>query len=238
MSDDTQLRFDASTYLERSYAEKGVGGWRGLFVQFARRLQPQSVLEAGAGAPDFLAQIPADRRAALDIGNRYEAAFRSAGIEFVQCDLDRERIDLHGFDFVVCSDVFEHLLNPAFALETLRRSMSSGGVLFSHVPNEFRLETLGVMLGRRRATMFHKDAEEWNDPHLRRFTDRGYRSFLETQFKHNVRLTDLRYERTARLWRALGIRPPYCLEGGPTYASTNDVAMMRRLLEVKRTVAR
>jgi len=238
MSEDRRLRIDASDYLTRSYAEKGVGGWRALFLKFVIGLRPESVLEAGAGAPDFLANAPAARRVALDVGDRYSAAFQAAGIEFLQRDLDREGVGAAGFDVVICSDVFEHLLNPAFALASLREAMSPCGVLLSHVPNEFRLRTIAVMLGRRPATMFHADAQEWNDPHLRRFTDCGYRAFLQTQFKHNVRLTELRYEGPARLWRALGQRAPYFLEGGPTYASTNDLGKMRCVIAIKRRLSR
>jgi hypothetical protein len=38
--------------------------------------------------------------------------------------------------------------------------------------------------------------------------------------------------------KRLGIRVPYCLEGGPTYASTNDKNVFARLAELKKEKAR
>ena len=48
-----------------------------------------------------------------------------------------------------------------------------------------------------------------------------------------LKLSDLRYGRLARLVRALGLGVPYCLQGGPTYASTNDPKVFARLGELK-----
>jgi hypothetical protein len=64
-------------------------------------------------------------------------------------------------------------------------------------------------------------------------SDIGYRQFLARRFQYNLKLSDLRYGRLARLVRALGLGVPYCLQGGPTYASTNDPKVFARLDELK-----
>jgi len=73
---------------------------------------------------------------------------------------------------------------------------------------------------------------------FRRFSDIGYQRFLSRRFAHNLKLSDLRYGRLARLVRAMGLGVPYCLQGGPTYASTNDPEVFKRLEELKKEKSR
>jgi SAM-dependent methyltransferase len=227
--------YDARAYLDRSFTAKGVGGWRKLYLSFIEDLAPSSVIELGAGAPEFLDRVEAARRVAVDVSGHFAEEFRNRGIAFACRDLEKDGLaDLGPADVVVCSDVFEHLVNPAVALERIAELAGDHGVLFSHVPNEYRLgHVLKVMLDRRGTVQFHGGAAEWEDPHFRRFSDIGYRAFLARRFRHSLKLSDLRYGRAARLVRALGLRVPYCLEGGPTYASTNDSAIFARLCELK-----
>jgi SAM-dependent methyltransferase len=233
--------YDAAGYLDQSFEAKGIGGWRKLYLSFIDDLAPYAVIELGAGTPDFLASIDAERRTAVDIGARYEEAFRKRGIAFACRDLEHDRIDdLGRADVAICSDVFEHLINPAAALDRIADVLGESGILFSHVPNEYRLgHIVRVMLSRSETVLFHKGkgAHEWSDPHFRRFSDTGYRSFLSQRFAHNLKLSDLRYGWPARLVRRLGMAVPYCLQGGPTYASTNDPRIFERLIELKKEKA-
>ena len=228
--------YDASTYLEKSFEDKGIGGWRTLYLSFIEDLAPRCVIELGAGAPDFLARIEAARRVAVDAGQRYADAYRERGIEFACRDLERDELDdLGPVDVAICSDVFEHLINPAVALDNIAGLLGDHGVLFSHVPNEYRLgHVLKVMLNRKPTVQFHRGAREWDDPHFHRFSDIGYRAFLMRRFRFNLKLSELRHGRAARLARRLGLSVPYCLEGGPTYASTNDERLFARLTELKK----
>lgn len=227
--------YEAREYLDRSFTAKGVGGWRKLYLAFIEDLAPYAVIELGAGAPEFLDQVEAARRVAVDVGQRFADDFKSRGIEFSCRDLEKDGLDdLGPVDVAICSDVFEHLINPAAALDGIAGLMGDHGVLFSHVPNEFKLlHVLQVMLDRRETVQFHGGAPEWEDPHFRRFSDIGYRNFLSRRFQYNLKLSDLRYGRLARLSRALGLGVPYCLQGGPTYASTNDPGIFARLTEIK-----
>lgn len=232
--------YDASAYLDRSFEAKGVGGWRKLYLAFLEDLAPYAVIELGAGAPEFLDRVEATRRVAVDVGQRYADAFRDRGIEFACRDLEKDTLDdLGPVDVAICSDVFEHLINPAVALERIAELLGEHGVLFSHVPNEYRLgHVLKVMLNRKPTVQFHGTSNEWEDPHFRRFSDVGYRRFLSRRFQYNLKLSDLRYGRGARLVKSLGLNVPYCLEGGPTYASTNDAQIFARLTELKKAHAR
>lgn len=240
MADITVATFDAAAYLDRNFQPKGVGGWRGLYLRFIDLLAPASIVEFGAGAPDFLARIEAERRIAVDIGERFSRQFAEHNIEFFHRDLETDAVsDIGQADVAVCSDVFEHLIIPAVALHKIATALRPSSVLFSHVPNEFRLgHTVKVMIGRKSSLLFHAASSEWDDPHVRRFTDLGYRAFLAREFKFNLRLTDLRYGRSARWMRRLGLNVPYSLQGGPTYASTNQETTYERLIELKKEIAR
>ena len=68
--------YDASAYLDRSFEAKGVGGWRRLYLSFIEDLAPYAVIELGAGAPEFLDQVEATRRIAVDVGQRPVSASR------------------------------------------------------------------------------------------------------------------------------------------------------------------
>jgi len=232
--------YDASAYLDRSHTAKGVGGWRKLYLAFIEDLAPYTVIELGAGAPEFLVQVEAARRVAVDVGDRYAGAFQARGIEFSRRDLEKDSLeDLGPVDVAICSDVFEHLINPAVALDRIADLVSDHGVLFSHVPNEYRLgHVLKVMLNRKPTVQFHNADKEWEDPHFRRFSDMGFRRFLERRFRFNLKLSDLRYGRAARAVRALGLGVPFCLQGGPTYASTNDERIFARLTDLKTAKSR
>lgn len=232
--------YDARAYLDTSFEAKGIGGWRALYLSFIRDLAPYAVIELGAGAPEFLDQVEASHRVAVDIGQRFAEAFRSRGIVFACRDLEKDDLgDLGPVDVAICSDVFEHLINPAAALGRIADLLSEHGMLFSHVPNEYRLgHLMKVMLDRGDTVLFHKGATEWEDPHFRRFSDVGFRRFLSQRFRYNLRLTDLRYGLAARTLRRLGFSVPYCLQGGPTYASTNNAAIHQRLVELKKEKSR
>ncbi len=227
----TRTREEVS-YLRDILEKKGLGSTRKLLLRILeehRDLFGDSILEVGAGLPDFLARVPMAKRAALDVEACYAEAFREAGITFHLRDLDGQDLeDLGLFDIVVCTDVFEHLLRPAEALARIARVTSPGGVLLSHVPNEFGLrKMLRVMLGREESVHWHAGQPEWEDPHLRRFTDRGYRRFLALHFRHNLRLNALKPSRHERPFNRLGLPAPYCLQAGPTYLSTNDPELAR-----------
>ena len=232
--------YDAGAYLDTNFEAKGIGGWRKLYLSFIEDLAPYAVVELGAGAPDFLDKIEAERRIAVDVGQRFAEVFRSRNIQFACRDLEKDDLDdLGPVDVAICSDVFEHLVNPAAALDRIAALVADHGVLFSHVPNEYRLgHVLKVMLDRGNTVQFHNSATEWEDPHFRRFSDVGYQRFLSRRFQHNLKLSDLRYGRAARLVRRLGLHVPYCLQDGPTYVSTNDAKVFARLQELKKAKAR
>ncbi len=89
------------------------------------------------------------------------------------------------FDLVVCSDILEHVLEPLNVLKEAIRVLRDDGVVVISVPNHFywpmRLRLLfGMGIVWRGALINHgADYQEWNYMHIRFFTYKGFRQFLE-----------------------------------------------------------
>jgi 2-polyprenyl-6-hydroxyphenyl methylase/3-demethylubiquinone-9 3-methyltransferase len=63
-------------------------------------------------------------------------------IQYAQVDLNRRGLTDYGtntFDVIVCSDVLEHLENPAAILREIARVLKPGGEVFLTLPNAFNL---------------------------------------------------------------------------------------------------
>lgn len=73
------------------------------------------------------------------------------------------------FDLIVCKDVFEHLLDPVFALDEIRRVLRPGGKLLLHVPNHFPLygRVKFVFTNNMDTFSFFPDSSRWSFPHIR-----------------------------------------------------------------------
>ncbi|MBN1548048.1 MAG: class I SAM-dependent methyltransferase [Syntrophaceae bacterium] len=222
---------------------RGLGGWRALYLEFIKHMRPDSLVEIGSGDPAFLIESMKHikRATGIDANQNLKELYSRANIDLELIDFNQDQIPTLAtkYDVAVCSDVFEHLLFPDRVLSFIETHINERGVLFSHVPNEYSLnKTLKVMLGLRQSVYFHKSSSEWDNPHLRRFTEKGYENFLKQAFSYNLKLTDLRYNRMTRMISRLGLSIPYCLQGGPTYASTKDLSVYQSLKAIKEKLHR
>jgi SAM-dependent methyltransferase len=89
------------------------------------------------------------------------------------------------FDLVVCSDILEHLLEPLIVLKEAIRVLRDDGVVVISVPNHFYWPMrLRLLFGKGivwRGILSDHGAiyDEWNYMHIRFFTYRGFRQFLD-----------------------------------------------------------
>lgn len=97
------------------------------------------------------------------------------------------------FDIIICKDVLEHTLDPAYVMKEIHRTLKSDGYAVINVPNHFYFTLRWRLLlgkGLRWKTLHHdhtRDFDEWNYMHIRFFTYSGFRRFLTHCGFNNVR---------------------------------------------------
>lgn len=140
---------DLNSELDRLYAarfhdderESKAQLWRVLCADFFARYVPDDacVLDLGAGYCDFINNISARRRIAVDL-NPDTARFAAPDVEVHRLPLEQlsEAVDPGTVDLAFASNVFEHLSNPDALLNVLanvRTALRPGGRLMIMQPN-------------------------------------------------------------------------------------------------------
>lgn len=115
--------------------------WQTLYHSFFRRYVPVdgTVLDVGAGYCDFINQVRARRRIAVDL-NPDTVGFAAPGVEVFTLTLERmgDVIVPESVDLALASNVFEHFRSPDALLEVLhaiRQILKPGGRLIIMQPN-------------------------------------------------------------------------------------------------------
>src|SRR5207247_11216325 len=101
---------------------------------------PHDILELGFEDP-ALSQIIIKNSGAnyvgVDISDASVKAAKGYGISAIQLDASTEELPFEqdSFDLVLCSDVIEHLYDPDFAIEQVKRVLRSDSKLIVKTPN-------------------------------------------------------------------------------------------------------
>ncbi len=109
------------------------------------------VLEVGCGAGHLLARVPAGRRFGVDLAHVLLQRARGrlgADAALAQGDAVELPFPSDTFERVYCSEVLEHLPDPAAALDEIRRVLKAGGVAVLSVPNESLINASKTLLRR------------------------------------------------------------------------------------------
>jgi ubiquinone/menaquinone biosynthesis C-methylase UbiE len=146
------------------------------------------VLEVGCGAGHLLARVPAGRRVGVDLAESLlarTAARLHGAAALAQGDAGALPFAAGAFDRVYCSEVLEHLVDPAAAVREIARVLRPAGVAVLSVPNEIlinRAKALVRRLGLWRLVMRGSDYDmpermddEW---HLHAFDLAGFRALV------------------------------------------------------------
>ena len=84
---------------------------------------------------------------------------KEIGVQAIVCDVDAEGLpfDTQTFDVVWCSEVLEHVFDPFFLLEEIRRVLKRDGVVLISIPNDLYLSTrLRVLIGKSPQSMVYR----------------------------------------------------------------------------------
>jgi ubiquinone/menaquinone biosynthesis C-methylase UbiE len=147
--------YDPGAYHERSNAAiRGIE--RARTRQIVRLLDAhpgQWIVEVGVGAGNVLGKVPVGRRFGLDLSMRLlnDARRRlGARASLVRGDAASLPIATRSVDRIICSEVLEHLPNPADAIAEISRVVRGDGVVVLSVPNEALIDRIKGVLRRLR----------------------------------------------------------------------------------------
>jgi SAM-dependent methyltransferase len=105
---------------------------------FLPQCQNKRILEVGCGSGGLLDLLKATNQVVgVDAARDGIAACVARGIEAYCIDPSSEPLPFPtgSFDFVICLETMEHMMNPYYALMEMRRVLKGGGRLICSVPN-------------------------------------------------------------------------------------------------------
>jgi methionine biosynthesis protein MetW len=149
----------------------------------------QNLVELGCGSGSNL-EIFADDNKVLGVEGLNEAVDfikNNLNIDAVQANLEEPLnfISDNTFEWIVCLDVLEHLVNPFSLMKEINRILVPGGRAIINVPNHFEIRgRIKILFGSNvDVHNFFPEYEEWNNPHIRFFTHKGIsKMFQESEF--------------------------------------------------------
>jgi SAM-dependent methyltransferase len=155
---------------------------------FAAGHRPKALLDVGCGTGVFSMYAQQQTNCAVSgvDGSEYALA-QAKQLGFTNTlaigDFNTDKLPFAdgSFDFVLCKDVLEHLLNPLHLVRESRRVLKDGGLLLLHVPNHFPLSgRLKFLLTNELDTFgFFPGTNRWEFPHLRFYEHREFVSIAE-----------------------------------------------------------
>jgi len=149
-------------------------------IDFLRTRPDAHMLDVGAGyGADLLAvrsAVPQARLSAVEGFPNAVAHLKANGVAVTSINLERDPLPFADgtFDLVSCNQVFEHLKDIFWLLSEIGRVTKDDGRIILGVPNLGALHNrVALMLGKQ------PPAIHVVGPHVRGFTNAGFRSLLE-----------------------------------------------------------
>ncbi len=147
---------------------------------------PSTALDAGCGS-GILASIIAEKLPSCSVSGVDIAPLARPvpGVNFKTADIAALPFTDNSFDAVVCSEVLEHLFNPAEAAREIARVLSPGGSAFITVPNLFSLDSIDGATGA--VSAFYRaasrarggDKVSTHTTHITRMSPKRWKGLLE-----------------------------------------------------------
>jgi len=109
-------------------------------LSLVKECQPHDILELGFEDPSISEAIVKDigaKYTGVDISPVSVRAAKDQGLNAIQLDASSEPLPFatDSFDLILCSEVIEHLYNPDFAVEQLKRVLRPRGKMIITTPN-------------------------------------------------------------------------------------------------------
>jgi ubiquinone/menaquinone biosynthesis C-methylase UbiE len=169
-------RYDIERYYERSHR---VVRWLerqrlDTIVRMARPRPGDRVLEVGCGAGHVLERFAGSARTGIDLSAGMLARIRrrlGRDVELTRGTADRLPFADGAFDIVVCTEVLEHVPDPAAVVAELCRVAGPDGRVVVSIPNEANIDRAKRALRRMPLirTLLRTLAAENNEWHIQQF---------------------------------------------------------------------
>lgn len=154
-------------------------------------LEPFRVLDIGCGCGSTLLEIKNQYKNAEIYGVEIDPApARIAASIATVYNIDIEQEDLplsdEKFDYILCSDVLEHLKDPWTVVRELRKKLTNNGILIASIPNIMHISVIMELIA---GSFNYTDAGILDKTHLRFFTlNTMLAMFAEAGYKKTVYL--------------------------------------------------
>jgi ubiquinone/menaquinone biosynthesis C-methylase UbiE len=169
-------RYDIERYYERSH---GVVRWlehRRLdaLVELASPSPGERVLEVGCGGGHVLQRFSGVRRTGVDLSEgmiRRSRARLGPDVTLLRASAEQLPFDDGEFDIVVCTEVLEHVPDPAAVIAELTRVAAKGGRVVVSIPNEVNIDRIKRTIRKVPVLrqLLRTLASEGNEWHLHHF---------------------------------------------------------------------
>ncbi len=152
---------------------------------FSAGIRPTRVLDIGCGNGIFSLYVKKKTNCHLTGVDGSEYALKQAhkaGFDEVHqiTDFSKDKLPFedNSFDFVLCKDVYEHLLHPQDINREVVRVMAPGAKFLLHVPNHFPLagRLRFLLLNNIDTFNYFPKQERWEFPHIRFYTEQSIMS--------------------------------------------------------------
>lgn len=110
-----------------------------VLIDFADISENDSVLEVGCGIGNILERIPTGKLTGIDISEiQITRAKEKLGdkVLLIKCPAEKLPFPDKHFDRIICTEVFEHTLDPKDVLDEMHRTLKDNGIISLSVPNE------------------------------------------------------------------------------------------------------
>lgn len=172
------------------------------FAYLESLVNGKSVLNVGAAGgiqgylPDnrlawlhYRLDVAAAKLVGVDIDTEGIEYARSHGFEILNANCENMKLGTK-FDFVILSDVIEHMNAPVYAVQNLMRHLLPGGILCITTPNAMAALGLGKILTGRSPNIYWDHVATYCPEHVQALCDRlGYRLDQVFFFDHIDRRT-------------------------------------------------
>ena len=166
-----------------------------ILIEMAEIKEQDRVLEVGCGAGHILERIPTGKLYGIDISDiQIKRAKERLGdrAELVKSPGEQIPYDNKYFDKLLCSEVIEHVLDPAPLLAEMKRVLKDDGVLSLSIPNENLInfvKKILISIGLRRLIAPKKDGwdlaakDNLGEWHLHKFNMELIKKYIKGVFE-------------------------------------------------------